>query len=97
MKHGIKPTIATGLTLLLTLMLGGCSKSKTAPDNFNVPLYAPDYASGFDIKGADGSQSVMLTVRNPWQGADSVTTRLFIARNGEEAPDGFDEIGRAHV
>ena len=90
MKHGIKPTIATGLTLLLTLMLGGCSKSKTAPDNFNVPLYAPDYASGFDIKGADGSQSVMLTVRNPWQGADSVTTRLFIARNGEEAPDGFD-------
>lgn len=27
---------------------------------------------------------------NPWQGADSVTTRLFISRNGEPVPEGFD-------
>lgn len=26
---------------------------------------------------------------NPWQGADSITTQLFIARNGETAPEGF--------
>ena len=27
---------------------------------------------------------------NPWQGSDSVTTRLFISRDGEKAPAGFD-------
>ena len=32
----------------------------------------------------------MITVTNPWQGADSVTTRLFISRGGEAAPEGFD-------
>lgn len=86
----MKSTITTGLTLMLALLLTGCHKSKSTSDNFNVPLYTPTYASGFDIKGAEGSKSVILTVRNPWQGADSVCTKLFIARDGEQAPDGFD-------
>lgn len=32
----------------------------------------------------------MITVSNPWQGVDSVTTQLFISRDGEKAPDGYD-------
>ena len=52
-------------------------------------VYTPEYASGFDIKGADGKKSVLVTVTNPWQGADSITTNLFIARDDEEVPADF--------
>lgn len=57
--------------------------------DFNRAVYTPEYASGFDIKGADGKKSVLVTVTNPWQGADSITTYLFIARDGESVPEDF--------
>ena len=77
------------LILLLSLAFTGCHNKSSKINDFNLLLYAPEYASGFDIKGADGKESVLITVRNPWQGADSVTTWLFIVRNGEEVPEGF--------
>ena len=77
------------LILLLSLAFAGCHDKSSKLDDFNQSLYTPAYASGFDIKGADGKESVLITVTNPWQGADSVTTWLFIARNGEEIPEGF--------
>ena len=49
-----------------------------------------EYASGFDIQGADSKQSVLLTVTNPWQGANGIAVQLFIARDGETAPEGFE-------
>ena len=77
------------LILLLSLAFTGCHDKSSKLDDFNQSLYTPEYASGFDIKGADGKKSVLITITNPWQGADSVTTWLFIARNGEEIPEGF--------
>ena len=77
------------LILLLSLAFTGCHNKSSKINDFNLLLYAPEYASGFDIKGAGGKESVLITVRNPWQGADSVTTWLFIVRNGEEVPEGF--------
>lgn len=74
---------------LLTLLFAACGHKTSDIADFDTEVYTPQYASGFDIKGAEGKQSALLTVTNPWQGADSVTTRLFIARNGEEAPEGF--------
>ena len=74
----------------LILTLCSCSHSHEAADEYDLTLYSPEYASGFDITGAEGKESTIITVKNPWQGADSVTTRLFIARNGEKAPAGFD-------
>ena len=71
------------LILLLSLAFTGCHNKSSKINDFNLLLYAPEYASGFDIKGAGGKESVLITVRNPWQGADSVTTWLFIVRNGE--------------
>lgn len=53
-------------------------------------IYLPEYASGFRILGAEGRSSVIIESVNPWQGADSVVTRLFIARDGEEPPQGFE-------
>ena len=65
------------------------SKSVSLED-FDKPVYMLEYASGFDIQGADSKQSVLLTVTNPWQGADGIAVQLFIARDGETAPEGFD-------
>ena len=75
---------------LLIFLLAACNGKKTASiSDFSHQLYTPEYASGFIIKGADGYESSIITVTNPWQGADSITTQLFIARGGESAPEGF--------
>lgn len=81
--------VAVGL-LAVSLMSVSCSHGGGDIREFDRLVYTPHFASGFDIRGAEGRESVILTVTNPWQGADSVTTRLFIARGGEEVPDGFD-------
>ncbi len=78
------------LLVLLALAFAGCHDRSAQLADFNKPLYVPEYASGFEIEGADGRQSVLVSVINPWQGADSITTRLFISRNGETVPEGFD-------
>ena len=75
--------------IFLVLLTVGCTKHKSDITDFSNPLYTPQYASGFCIKGADGNESSIITVTNPWQGADSITTQLFIARGGESAPEGF--------
>lgn len=86
-------TYSSQLLPLLTLILLSCSPHRTHPDNlsdFSDSLYAPNEASGFSITGKEGSESTLLTVSDPWQGADSVASRLFIARAGDEAPLAFD-------
>lgn len=76
--------------ILLAVLMVSCNGNKSAKiEDFSQSLYSPGYASGFDIKGADGHKSSLITVSNPWQGADSITTQLFIARDGETAPEGF--------
>lgn len=77
------------ILFLLALALAACQSKQSKIEDFNKTLYAPEYASGFDIKGAEGKESTLITVNNPWQGADSVQTQLFIARNGESAPEEF--------
>ena len=58
-------------------------------ENYNMAVYTPTYATGFRIVGAEGKQSTIIRVTNPWQSADEVETMLFIARGGEKAPNGF--------
>ncbi len=76
--------------LLLLLLATACGRRGASADDFTVPVYTPRYASGFEIVGAQGAASTIVKVRDPWQGAEGVETRLFIAREGEEAPAGFD-------
>lgn len=81
------------LVLLCTLLLHcvACHENRTANMmDFDVEIYSPSYATGFAIVGAEGWQSSILEINNPWQGAEDVVTRLFIARDGELPPDGFD-------
>ncbi|MBR5573591.1 MAG: ABC transporter substrate-binding protein [Paludibacteraceae bacterium] len=58
-------------------------------DDYHVAVYTPTYATGFRIMGAEGKQSTIISVTNPWQSANDVETMLFIARGGEKAPAGF--------
>ena len=80
------------LSFTLTLMLAlSCTEPRTANlQEFNVEIYTPDYAQGFKIIGAQGRQSTILQIENPWQGAEGVAHQLFIARGGEQAPAGFE-------
>ena len=72
--------------ILLVVLMVSCNGNKSAKiEDFSQSLYTPEYASGFDIKGADGHKSSLITVSNPWQGADSITTQLFIARDVDAA------------
>lgn len=72
------------------VLLTSCGNKKASDmTDFSETIYKPEYASGFDIRGAKGRQSSLITVQNPWQGADSITAQLFIARDGESAPEGF--------
>lgn len=74
---------------LLALLSAACSDKTSKIEDFDKNVYSPEYASGFNIKGAEGKQSTIITITNPWQGADSVTTQLFIARGGETPPESF--------
>lgn len=85
----MKAIKSIGIIFLLSLVIASCTGNSSKIEDFNKTVYAPGYASGFDIKGAEGRESVIITSTNPWQGADSVTTQLFIARDGETVPEGF--------
>ena len=65
-----------------------CGSSSNIED-FNLSVYTPNYATGFRILGAEGKQSTLIRIINPWQSANDVETMLFIARGGEKVPDGF--------
>ena len=78
------------LTWLCLLFLASCiSNKKTSLEAFNQDVYAPEYAAGFKILGADNAQSTLIQVFNPWQGAKDVEMSYFVSRNGEQAPAGF--------
>ena len=47
------------LLLLLVLAFTGCHNKSSKLADFNRTVYTPEYASGFDIKGADGKKSVL--------------------------------------
>ncbi len=76
------------LTLLFTIT--GCKQNrKNSLETFNREVYIPEYAKGFKISGAEHTQSTLIEIFNPWQGAQDVAMTYFISRDNEQAPDGF--------
>ncbi len=79
------------VAVLCALVFVACAgEPARSLEEFSTVVYEPSYATGFDLRGAEGAASTLLTVRNPWQGAEGVEKRLFIAREGERAPEGFE-------
>ena len=77
------------LILCATLWCMCACGSSSNIEDFNLSVYTPNYATGFHILGAEGKQSTLIRITNPWQSATDVETMLFIARAGEKVPDGF--------
>ena len=66
-------------TIILLALLSACSPRATFDESiFDEVLYAPRYASGFDIRHHSESGATLITSKNPWQGADGVAYRLLI-------------------
>lgn len=90
MIHKYLSTFTTLLSICLSLP--SCS-SRTSGQNdmadFDKVVYSPSEASGFSISGKEGSDATLLSVSDPWQGADSVVSLLFVARDGNEPPLSF--------
>jgi iron complex transport system substrate-binding protein len=79
------------VAVLCALVFVACAgEPARSLEEFSTVVYEPSYATGFDISGAEGAASTLITVRNPWQGAEGVEKRLFISREGERAPEGFE-------
>lgn len=80
----------THILILCAILWCTCSCTSSGNiDDYNMAVYTPTYATGFRIIGAEGKQSTIIRVTNPWQSANDVETMLFIARAGEKAPSGF--------
>ncbi len=75
------------LCLLLAQGCGGGRKAAFSTEGLDT-LYAPRHASGFVIYKA--GESALLSIRDPWQGAEGVELQLFISHDGEKAPEGFE-------
>ena len=71
------------------LAVVSCS-THNAADIFDDVRYRPGFAEGFEIIGIQDSLSSVIRVKAAWQGADSSAFDLFISRNGETPPEGFD-------
>ena len=66
-------------TIILLVLISACSPRATFDESiFDEVLYAPRYASGFDIRHHSESGATLITSKNPWQGADGVAYRLLI-------------------
>lgn len=81
------------LAIIAAILSLACSRNAAlTPDDFTETVYEPAYASGFRIIRSPGTESTVLEINHPWQGSDSVTKRIFIARNGETAPASMQSV-----
>lgn len=68
-----------------TLLFSACVNNAKLE---GTTIYEPQHAAHFRIDSY-GKHSSVLEVRNPWQGAEGVSSQLFISRNGETPPAEF--------
>lgn len=85
----IESIVPAGLWMgfLLLLVLSACGGAKEAEMTLQ-DVYNPEVSKNFKIEEIEGSPNTLITVFNPWQGAENVSSRLLISRDGE-VPSGF--------
>ena len=80
------------------LVLGSCAGGRNFDATaFSEVVYQPKHAEGFDIRYCESSGATLISVRNPWQGADGVEQRLLIDPRGVYrglSQDGIQRIER---
>lgn len=75
------------ILLFVGLSMCGCGSSVRQIEWGEV-VYTPQFAEGYEVVSTEGASTV-LRVLSPWPGSADVVKELFIARDGEKAPDGF--------
>lgn len=81
--------------VLTALLIASCSNRGTVAGGGveieSDSLYSPRHAVGFDIRRV-GDNNSLITIRNPWQGAHDVAMNLYISRDGDSAPEGYEGV-----
>lgn len=86
------------LSLAAALMTGCSGSAERHLSDFTSTVYAPTYASGFDIRGTERDASTLISVHNPWQGDARSEQHLILLRGKAKAPaDGSVQAVRAPV
>lgn len=78
------------LLILLSLLCFSCTNSGSGNSIIDLTtdtIYSPRYASGFVITG--DSTARVITVKSPWQGANSVVEQLLVVAENGAIPAGF--------
>lgn len=78
--------------MLLVACGRGGSDMKAVLELYNIDAYAPEYATGFEIRqtAAPESASRLFVTKSPWQGANGCNTYMLMSADGEEVPSGFE-------
>ena len=74
--------------ILCILILTSCVKQQSGDAPFEREIYSPEYSNNFKISGTEGTDDVLISVFNPWQGAKEVTSELLVMRDAE-VPESF--------
>lgn len=77
------------LLTLLTLALMACGNERPSLEAYSFERYEPRYAEGFELLAGEEGLSTLIRTTTPWQGAEGVTSELFVRRGGEAIPRGF--------
>lgn len=80
-----------GILLLLVGVLWGCrpQSHRAADSDFTTEVYKPRYAKGFSINASDSIEAVLISVNNPWQGAEKEVASLLIVDPATHLEEGF--------
>ncbi|MBQ2247439.1 MAG: ABC transporter substrate-binding protein [Tidjanibacter sp.] len=77
------------LLIVTSLLLVGCPAGGGSTVEWGESLYEPHFSTGFEIVATEGASTV-LRILSPWPDSEGVVREVFVARDGEKAPEGFD-------
>lgn len=89
--------LLTYITLLLFMVGCGGATIQFDISHFDKVLYAPTHASGFKVLHSEQTGATLITVSDPWQGANNVEQMLIIDPEGNFSalPSNVKRIGGA--
>lgn len=74
------------------LLLSSCKHTVKEDTVFNKDVYNPEYSTNFKIQGTETSEDVLISVKDPWQGANNISTELLITDNNQRREDSDKQI-----
>lgn len=74
--------------IIILFFFCSCVKRENNISQHTTDKYSPTYSGNFKISKFDDSLNTLITVYNPWQGAEDISSQLLIVRDGD-LPEGF--------